>query len=46
MDQYLLFLSILLVLTLGAFFMGFIPYPVGWLILTVLVIGRVGQLRK
>jgi hypothetical protein len=46
MDRYLLFLSVLLVLTLGAFFMGFIYYPIGWLILTVLVIMRINQLRK
>lgn len=46
MDRYLLLLSILLVLTLGAFFMRLIHYPVGWLILTALLIMRVGQLRK
>ncbi|ADE14993.1 hypothetical protein Nhal_1878 [Nitrosococcus halophilus Nc 4] len=46
MDRYLLLLSVLLVLTLGAFFMGFIHYPIGWLILTALLIMRVGQLKK
>ncbi|ADJ27966.1 hypothetical protein Nwat_1024 [Nitrosococcus watsonii C-113] len=46
MDRYLLLLSVLLLLMLGAFFMSLIHYPIGWLILTALLIMRVGQLRK
>jgi hypothetical protein len=46
MDRYLLLLSVLLLLTLGAFFAGFIRYPVGWLILSALLIMRINQLRK
>jgi len=46
MDIYLLTLGALLVAVVGAFLLGVIPYPYGWLILTVLLIARWLQLNR
>jgi len=46
MDQNLLLLIVLLVLSLGAFLIGFIPYPIGLLFLSVLIMLRFDRLRK
>lgn len=46
MDTYLLTLGALLVAALSAFFVGAIPYPYGWLILTALLIARWLQLKQ
>jgi len=46
MDQNLLLLIVLLVLSLGAFLIGFIPYPVGLLFLSVLIMLRFDRMRK
>ncbi|AGA34536.1 Dihydroxy-acid dehydratase [Thioalkalivibrio nitratireducens DSM 14787] len=40
MDTPLLIIGALLVATLIAFFTGVLPYPIGWIILTVAFIGR------
>lgn len=45
MDVPLLVLGALLVLTLGAFFTGFLPYPIGWIILGGAFIGRLLYLK-
>ncbi|CAI8794414.1 hypothetical protein [Methylocaldum szegediense] len=46
MDMYLLTLGAILVAVLVAFFIGAIPYPYGWLILTALLIARWLQLKQ
>ena len=40
MDIPLLVIGALLILTLTAFFTGFLPYPIGWIILIAAFIGR------
>jgi len=45
-DPYVILLGCLLILTLGAFFLGILPYPVGVLVLVVLLMMRIGSLRK
>lgn len=40
MDTPLLAIGALLILTLIAFFTGFLPYPIGWIILSAALIGR------
>lgn len=40
MDTPLLIIGILLVASLAAFFTGALPYPIGWIILTVAFIAR------
>ena len=44
MDIPLLVIIILLGITLTAFFSGFIPYPIGWIILSAFLIARLLQL--
>ena len=45
MDIPLLVIGVLLVLTLTAFFTGFLPYPIGWIILSAAFIGRLLYLK-
>jgi hypothetical protein len=45
MDIPLLVIGALLILTLTAFFTGFLPYPIGWIILSAALIGRWLYLR-
>lgn len=40
MDLPLLLLLILLIASLYAFFGGWIPYPFGWMVLTVFLLAR------
>lgn len=40
MDTPLLILGLLLVASLAAFFTGVLPYPIGWIILTIAFIAR------
>jgi len=40
MDIPLLVIGALLIPTLSAFFTGFLPYPIGWIILSVASVGR------
>ncbi|WP_018863942.1 MULTISPECIES: hypothetical protein [Thioalkalivibrio] len=40
MDIPLLILGLLLVASLAAFFTGVLPYPIGWIILTIAFIAR------
>lgn len=40
MDIPLLIIGALLVATLTAFVLGILPYPIGWIILTMAFIGR------
>jgi dihydroxy-acid dehydratase len=40
MDIPLLIIGALLAATLTAFVLGILPYPIGWIILTMAVIGR------
>ena len=44
-DRYVMLLAVLLALTLGAFFLGILPYPVGILVFGVLLMMRVRSLR-
>lgn len=46
MDTYLLTLGAILVAVLAAYFIGAIPYPYGWLILSALLIARWLQLKQ
>ncbi|WP_296757154.1 hypothetical protein [Thioalkalivibrio sp.] len=46
MDIPLLILGALLVATLIAFFTGVLPYPIGWIILTVAFVGRLIVLKS
>lgn len=46
MDIPLLILGALLVATLTAFFLDILPYPIGWIILALAVIGRLIYLRS
>lgn len=46
MDTYILTLGALLTAVLGAFLMGAIPYPYGWLVLSALLITRWLQLKQ
>jgi dihydroxy-acid dehydratase len=46
MDTPLLIIGALLVATLIAFFTGILPYPIGWIILTVAFIGRLLVLKS
>ncbi len=46
MDIPLLILGALLVATLTAFFTGILPYPIGWIILSAAVIGRLLYLKS
>jgi hypothetical protein len=45
-DPYVILLVVLLAVTLGAFFLGILPYPVGVLVLVVLLMMRVRSLRN
>jgi len=45
MDIPLLVIGTLLLATLIAFFMGVLPYPVGWIILTAAFLGRLLFIR-
>lgn len=45
-DALLALLVLLLLLTLGAFFSGLFPYPLGWLVLLALIAARVTHLRR
>lgn len=45
MDIPLLVIGVLLVLTLTAFLTGFLPYPIGWIILSAALIGRLLYLK-
>ena len=45
MDIPLLVIGALLILTLTAFFTGFLPYPIGWIILSAAFIGRLLYLK-
>jgi dihydroxy-acid dehydratase len=40
MDLPLLIIGVLLIASLVAFFTGLMPYPIGWIILSVAFIGR------
>ncbi|WP_020146638.1 hypothetical protein [Thioalkalivibrio sp. ALJ15] len=40
MDTPLLILGLLLIASLAAFFTGVLPYPIGWIILTIAFIAR------
>jgi hypothetical protein len=44
-DPYVMLLAVLLALTLGGYFLGILPYPVGILVLGVLLMMRVRSLR-
>ena len=46
MDRYLILIVALLVTTLTAFFLGFIPYPAGWLLFTMLYFIRLWKIMK
>lgn len=46
MDLPLLLIGASLIAALTAYFMGFIPYPIGWLVLSLLLILRVRYLRR
>ena len=41
MDIILLLLAIALLVTLGAFFMGWTPYPFGWILLSIFMTARI-----
>jgi uncharacterized membrane protein YjgN (DUF898 family) len=45
-DPIVILLAFLLIVTLGAFFLGFLPYPLGVLLLVVLLMMRVRSLRN
>ena len=46
MDIPLMIIGALLIATLIAFFTGILPYPIGWIILTVAFIGRLIVLKS
>jgi hypothetical protein len=46
MDPILLVSAVLLITTVVAFLTGLIPYPFGWIVLSVVVILRLVQLRR
>jgi hypothetical protein len=46
LDPYVLVALILLMMTLGAFFSGIIPYPVGILVLVVFLMMRIRFIRN
>ncbi len=46
MDSVLVFLIALLAATLLAFMLGWIPYPFGWLVITLFLIARILHLRQ
>jgi hypothetical protein len=46
MDKPLLIITLLLVATWVAFFMGLLPYPIGWIVLCFLFIARVMHLKN
>ena len=43
MDRTLILLVVLLVATLAAYFAGVVSYPLGWLVIAVLIFGRLGM---
>lgn len=43
-DVQLLLIILLLIITLAAFYSGILPYPVGWLILLLLLVLRIREL--
>jgi uncharacterized membrane protein YjgN (DUF898 family) len=45
-DPIVILLAFLLIVTLGAFFLGILPYPLGVLLLVVLLMMRVRSLRN
>jgi hypothetical protein len=45
-DPYVILLAILLIATLAAFFLGVLPYPVGVLVLVVLLMFRIRSIRN
>ena len=45
-DPYIILLAVLLIGTLGAFVLGFLPYPIGTLLLLVLLMMRLRALRR
>ncbi|MGH8609360.1 MAG: hypothetical protein ACREX9_18690 [Gammaproteobacteria bacterium] len=46
MDPILLVIGILLIATVVAFLTGLIPYPFGWIVLSVVFILRLAHLRR
>jgi hypothetical protein len=44
-DPYVILLVILLMATLGAYLLGVLPYPLGVLVLVVLLMMRIRRLR-
>lgn len=44
-DPLLIVLGVLLAASLGAFVMGFFPYPYGWMVLSALFVARWLSLR-
>jgi hypothetical protein len=46
MDWISLLLALLLIGTLGAYFVGVMPYPIGWLVFSLLLYLRVSHLRQ
>ena len=45
-DLYVILWTILLLMTLGAYLLGIISYPVGILLFTVLLVMRIRKLRE
>jgi hypothetical protein len=45
-DKPLLFLALLLALVLGAYLLGWIPWPFGILIILILLVARVSHLQS
>ncbi|MEE9397405.1 MAG: hypothetical protein V3V31_10375 [Methylococcales bacterium] len=46
MDKLLIAIAVPLAATLTIFFLGFTPYPYGWVILTALMMMRLNYLKK
>lgn len=46
MDWISLLLAVLLIATLAAYFMGVTPYPLGWMVLGLLLYLRLNHLRQ
>jgi hypothetical protein len=45
-DPYVILLAILLILSLGAYLLGFLPYPVGIMVLVVLLMIQLRNIRS
>jgi dihydroxy-acid dehydratase len=46
MDWILVILGVLFLATLTAFFLGIIPYPIGWIVLAFLFSARLLQIKN